>query len=122
MLVIAVTPSSLLERFKLLADEFKGIGDYTINLHLGIADEMIATTIRQSVRDNMIVYLAAHNIDLSQKRKGSGGQVTKVSEGKLSIDYAVNSNIESEYDMSSYGRQYKLLRDSVTITPITRSC
>jgi hypothetical protein len=74
------------------------------------------------IRDNLIVYLAAHNIDLSLKRKGAGGAVTSVSEGKLNINYAVNTNINSEYDLSSYGGKYMALLKSVTIAPITRSC
>jgi len=112
----------LLLRFKRIADEFKDIGDDVINDHLAMADELISQNIRVPIRDNLIVYLAAHNIDLSLKRKGSGGQVTSVSEGKLSINYAVNKNINSEYDLSSYGGKYMALLKSVTIAPITRSC
>ena len=72
--------------------------------------------------DNLIVYLAAHNIDLALKRKGSGGQVKSIREGALSIDYAVNSNITSEFDMSSYGGKYMALVKSAIIAPLTRSC
>jgi hypothetical protein len=113
----------LLTRFKANADEFKDIGDDVISLYLEMAGSLITQNIwPQVVRDELITYLAAHKIDLSLKRKGAGGQVTSISEGKLNIHYAVNNNIKSEYDMSSYGRQYKLLRDSVTVTPMTRSC
>lgn len=90
--------------------------------HLTISQESISSMIRQPLLDNLIVYLAAHNIDLALKRKGSGGQVKSIREGALSIDYAVNSNITSEFDMSSYGGKYMALVKSAIIAPLTRSC
>ena len=88
----------LLTRFKANADEFKDIGDDIINNYLEMTGSLIAqNTYPKVVRDELITYLAAHKIDLSLKRKGSGGQVTSISEGKLNIHYAVNNNINCQF-------------------------
>ena len=112
----------LIVRLKLVAPEFiLEDGQFLLD-HLNIASESHSVSIRQPLLDNLIVYLAAHNIDLALKRKGSGGQVKSIKEGALSIDYAVNSNIKSEFDMSSYGGKYMALVKSAIIAPLTRSC
>ena len=110
----------LLVIFKLIADEFKDIGDDTIIAHLTLANNKISSNIPAHSRNEMVAYLAAHQVDISLKRKGSGGQVTSVSEGKLRIDYATNNKVKTEYDLSNYGRRYQDLRDSCVITLMTR--
>lgn len=112
----------LLARLKIIAPEFSSQDETFLNNHLNIASESTSTSIRQPLLDNIICYLAAHNIDLALKRKGAGGQVKSIREGGLSIDYSVNSNIKSEYDLSSYGGKYIQLVRSAIITPYTRSC
>jgi hypothetical protein len=112
----------LLARLKRIAPEFALEDEQFLLDHLTISQESISSMIRQPLLDNLIVYLAAHNIDLALKRKGSGGQVKSIREGALSIDYAVNSNITSEFDMSSYGGKYMALVKSAIIAPLTRSC
>ena len=112
----------LLAKLKVIAPEFALENEQFLLDHLTIAAESIDSSIRVPLLDNLIVYLAAHNIDLALKRKGSGGQVKSIKEGALSIDYAVNSDIKSEYDMSSYGGKYMALVKSAIIAPITRSC
>lgn len=110
-----------LELFYAVAPEFSNEDAGFLITHLDNADSLVAKSIVAAVRTNMVVYLAAHNIDLANKRKGAGGQVISVSEGKLNIQYAASGNIKSDYDLSSYGRRYKDLVRSVTITPLTRS-
>ncbi len=107
--------------FRLIADEFADIEDEKVLSYLELADQKISKKIHDNVRNEIVAYLAAHQIDISLKRKGSGGQVTSVTEGKLTIDYATNSKVNSEYDLSNYGRRYRDLIKSCTITPITRS-
>ena len=112
----------LLARLKIIAPEFATENEQFLLDHLEISKEVVNSAIRQPLLDNIIVYLTAHNIYLSLKRKGSGWQVKSIKEGELIIDYAVNSNITSEFDMSSYGGKYMALLKSVIIAPLTRSC
>ena len=107
--------------FRMLIEEFADLDEEILIFHLDNANSLIKKSISESIRKNMVCYLAAHNIDLSRKRKGAGGQVTAISEGKLKIDYAVNNNIKSDFDLSSYGRRYQDLLRSVIKAPMTRS-
>ena len=111
----------LIDRFKLIALEFASEDVVFLNGHLTLASELVSEHIKQPLRDELIVYLAAHKIDQSLKRKGASGQVTSVREGNLAITYST-SNAESEYDFSSYGRTYKQLVRECIIAPITRKC
>ena len=112
----------VLDVFKKVAQEFIEYGDDTINIYLELADEEISKSISEHTRTKMVAFLAAHYMDIAYKRKGAGAQVTSVSEGKLSINYAANNKIDSDYDLSSYGRMYKQLVKSCIITPMTRVC
>jgi len=112
----------LLARFKTIAPEFytefDPENDQFLSDHLEIASEFLDPNIRQPLLDNLIVYLAAHNIDLALKRKGSSGQVESLTEGDLTIKYSTG-DINSEYDMSSYGRKFQALLDSSMMTIMT---
>ena len=110
-----------LDHFKLMIVEFAELDEAFLIAHLDNADSLIDTRFDEAIRKNLVVFLAAHNIDLATKRKGSGGQVTSISENKLKIEYAVNYEVKDNYDLSSYGREYKDLRRSAVITPLTRS-
>lgn len=109
----------LLDRFKLIADEFKEEEEAFLLGHLAIAGESVTTSITSPLRDKIIVYLAAHNIDQALKRKGAGGQVTSVREGGLAITYST-TNAKTEYDFSSYGRTYRQLVKQAIVAPMTR--
>jgi hypothetical protein len=122
---------TLLAKLKVIAPEFDNdnsqekVVDKSRNTflqnHIDIADDLIATSIITAVRDSLVIYLAAHNIDLALKRKGASGQVSSVKEGALSITYATSSSPKSEYDNSSYGRKYQQLVKNHTVTLLTRS-
>jgi hypothetical protein len=111
----------LIERFKLIADEFSDEPTVFLNGHLTLASEYVGHHICQPLRDELITYLAAHRIDQSLKRRGASGQVTSVKEGNLAITYATN-DADSEYDFSSYGRTYKQLVKEIVLAPMTRMC
>jgi hypothetical protein len=109
----------LLTRFKTIADEFKDEDESFLLNHLAIASESISTAITSPLRDKIIVYLAAHNVDQALKRKGASGQVTSVREAGLAITYST-STARSEYDFSSYGRTYQQLVKQLIVAPRTR--
>lgn len=110
---------SLLEKLKIIAIEFADEDTAFLQSHLDMAGESITMSINLPLRAQIIVYLAAHNIDQALKRKGASGQVTSVKEGGLAITYST-SNAKSEYDFSSYGRKYQQLVKQVIIAPMTR--
>jgi hypothetical protein len=111
----------LIDRFKLIADEFANEPIDFLNGHLALSSEYVGQHINQPLRDELIAYLAAHRVDQSLKRRGASGQVTSVKEGNLAITYST-SDAESEYDFSSYGRTYKQLVKEIFIAPMTRMC
>jgi hypothetical protein len=111
----------LIDIFKLIADEFKDIGDDVINSHLELADRRIAKNIPDYVREEMVANLAAHRIDIALRSKQASGAVSSISEGKLSIVYNV-VKAEDSLDTTKYGTEYKQLLKSCVITPMTRVC
>ena len=68
--------------------------------------------------DEALSYLTAHMLTVS-KRKGIAGMVTGERVGSISRNYghATRDPID-EFDSTSYGVHYKLLRDSIVKTPI----
>lgn len=110
----------VLNRFYAIAPEFKdGSSEEIIKSHIDFADSFISKELQSPIREEILLYLAAHKIDLALKRKGAGGQVTSLKEGGLSITYA-SGNVSDEYDYSAYGRAYKELVRQYSITAFTR--
>ena len=58
-----------------------------------------------------VALLAAHNYALS-KRGMDSGIVTQKTEGKLSQSFGGFIEIKNTLELSNYGQQYKMLRDS----------
>lgn len=100
--------------FRLIAEEFADMSDELVNGYLSLADAKVKKTLSENIRGELVAYLAAHQIDLAKKRKGSGGQVTSLSEGKLAIKYAEGGIARTDLDLSSYGRMYQyIIRSNV---------
>lgn len=115
---------TLLELFRLLITEFQTIDDAVVQAHLDNADSLISTSIIETLRNNLIVYYAAFAIDISERWNGSKGQVNSMTVGGVSINYnGVGSSNSSTLDLDSslYGRRYKSLLRSSTLTATTRS-
>ena len=111
----------LIDVFKSLASEFKDIGDDVINRYLELADRKITKNIPSYFRDEIVAYLAAHQIDLALRSKQASGAVSSISEGKLSIAYNV-VKAQDSLDTTWYGAQHKQLLKSCVITSMTRVC
>jgi hypothetical protein len=111
----------VMKRFYAIAPEFLDYPDFTesIKSHIDFADSFISREFVSPIREEIILYLAAHKVDLALKRKGAGGQVTSLKEGGLSATYATGK-VSDEYDYSNYGRAYKELVRQYSITAFTR--
>lgn len=110
---------SQLEMFRDLIPEFSGVPDDKILRYLERSDAKVAKRLSEIIRDEAVVYLAAHQLDLANKRFGSAGQVASVTEGKLNIQYVHSAKLNSDYDYSNYGRRYKDLVNSSTVSVVT---
>ena len=113
---------SALETFRIIATEFNYLSDDAVTKRLELtAREVTNPRLAADIKEELIAYLTAHYLTISEKRKGAGGEVASVSEGKLSISYASGySNVKSDLAVTSYGRIYDRLMRSYTITPTTR--
>ena len=112
-----------LETFRIIATEFNYLDNDEITKRLELASREVANPkLKIDEKDEMVAYLAAHYLTMSEKRKGVGGEVASVSEGKLSITYTTGNPDKVKYDLAltSYGRTYVRLMRNYTITPITR--
>ena len=113
---------SALETFRIIAAEFNYLSDDVVSKRLALtAKEVTNPKLKNDIKEELIAYLTAHYLTISEKRKGAGGEVASVSEGKLSITYASGySNVKSDLAVTSYGRIYDRLMRSYTITSTTR--
>jgi len=113
---------STLETFRIIATEFGYLSDETVSKRLALtAREVTNPKLADDIKEELIAYLTAHYFTVSEQRKGAGGEVSSVSEGKLSITYATGkSSDDSDLGVTSYGRIYKRLMSSYTPTATTR--
>lgn len=111
------------------------IAPETANLDDNVVQEFAELATLQSCFGNAEIkklaraYLAAHMITMSG-RAGSGGEVSSLKEGDLSISYATSNDVASvgstqfnrgyPYSSTSYGREYKRLMDEQIIKARTR--
>lgn len=102
-----MTIETIRQLFRVLAPEFADVQDEELTTIITLNDSKLNSLLHDDVRDEAIVYLTAHMIDLGRKRKGAGGVVSSVTEGRLSIQYYNNASIKDEFDYSNYGRRYK---------------
>jgi len=115
---------SLLSTFRIIAPEFDSLSDKEIEERLALTEvEVTNSSLEQAIREKMIAYLTAHYLTISNKRKGAGGEVVSISEGRLSIQYASGySVVKSDLAATGYGKIYDRLIRSYCITPLTRVC
>lgn len=115
---------SLIKIFRSIAPEFDYLKDNDLKPHLELSGiELSNKNLSDNIKNKMIAYLTAHYLTISEKRKGAGGEVVSVSEGKLSIRYASGySIVKSDLAATGYGKIYDRLIRSYCITPLTRVC
>ena len=85
---------------------------------IDIADMQIAEGLCGDKRPLLVAYLAAHILTVAT-RKGSGGPVTGLTEGSLSISFG-SSGIMGSLSQSSYGQEYHRLSRACVFAPRTR--
>ncbi|MGI4775351.1 MAG: DUF4054 domain-containing protein [Janthinobacterium lividum] len=114
----------LLDRLEVVAPELTSLPENKKTDFLLVANEEIRTNIQGTNRDRLIVYLAAHYMTLATRNQGASGEVTSITEGKLSVTYSnnTNKNDTSDLALTKYGLMYKRLIRSYAITPMTVMC
>ena len=111
-----------LEYFRLLAPEFAGVADATVNSWLAMADLQAAETCFTDDRAAMAQALyAAHLLALSEGGSVVGGAIVSEREGDLSRTYATIKGGDTVLGSTSYGQQYiDLTRPCVGVNIMTR--
>lgn len=105
-----------------IAPQFSGL-DNTVMI--SIAQQDVAIGFCGDRRNNIVAWLAAHMIDISQKSNGSTGAISSVTEGGASITYGNlknTNNGSSGLSGSPYGLRYLELLKSCDIPLRTRVC
>ena len=85
---------------------------------IDVAEMQIADGLCGDKRPLLVAYLAAHVLSVAS-RKGSGGPVTSLSEGGLSIGFG-SSGIMGSLSQTSYGQEYHRLSRACVFAPRTR--
>ena len=110
-----------LEYFRLLAPEFAGVADATVNQWLSVAGNLTETGCMDTERAAMAQALyAAHLLTLSTAG-GAVGAVVSEREGDLSRTYATIKGCDTVLGSTSYGQQYiELTRPCFGVNIMTR--
>ena len=110
-----------LEYFRLLAPEFAGVADATVNQWLSVAGNLTETGCLDTERAAMAQALyAAHLLTLSTAG-GAVGAVVSEREGDLSRTYATIKGCDTVLGSTSYGQQYiELTRPCFGVNIMTR--
>ena len=110
-----------LEYFRLLAPEFAGVADATVNQWLSVAGNLTETGCLDAERAAMAQALyAAHLLTLSTAG-GAVGAVVSEREGDLSRTYATIKGGDTLLGSTSYGQQYiDLTRPCFGVNIMTR--
>lgn len=105
-----------------IAPQFSSLDNTVI---INIAQRDVAQGLCGDRRNDLVAYLAAHLIDISQKYNGSTGAISSVMEGGASITYGNSknkSNGSAGLSSSPYGLRYLELLKSCDIPLRTRVC
>ena len=115
---MAVTYESLIATIPALSD----LDSAVVAFALTTAATMISEDFFEDDYNTALTLLAAH-LATSLSSSSSAGSVTKEKVGDLETTYGALS-VGDDYDATSYGKQFKLLRAKYVITPIlnTSSC
>jgi hypothetical protein len=111
----------LLACFNIIAPEFiDKLSEEQILGYLYLASEQVTIgNIKESVKNMMIAYLAAHIADIALRSAQASGAVSSITEGKLSIAYNTVKAVDS-LSTTKYGLEYKALcRKYITYIPQT---
>ena len=110
-----------LDYFRLLAPEFAGVADATVNQWLSVAGNLTETGCLDTERAAMAQALyAAHLLTLSTAG-GAVGAVVSEREGDLSRTYATIKGCDTVLGSTSYGQQYiDLTRPCFGVNIMTR--
>lgn len=111
-----------LDYFRLLAPEFAGVADATVNSWLTMAGNLIEVGCLDAERAEMAQALyAAHLLALSEGGASSGGAIVSEREGDLSRTYAAIKGGDTLLGSTSYGQQYiDLTRPCFGVNIMTR--
>lgn len=103
---------SPLEYFRLLAPEFSGVDDTTVNKWLAMAGNLINVGCLTAEAAAMAQALyAAHMLSLATRTGNSGsgavGPITREKEGDLERSYGASKGSDTYLGQTPYGQQYK---------------
>ena len=107
------TPADLIAT---IAPEF--VDSAQLNGAIDIADMQTAEGLCGDKRPLLVAYLAAHVLTLAS-RKGSGGPITSLTEGSLSIGFG-SSGVMGSLSQTGYGQEYYRLSRACVFAPRTR--
>lgn len=111
-----------LELFRAIAPEFSTMTDAEVNIFIGMAVSRVSVTVTGTqLYAQIIAYLAAHLAALTTFDGGASTPVASRKAGQETISYSQVA-ILGDYDLTSYGREYKILVKSLAKTkPLTSS-
>jgi hypothetical protein len=105
-----------------IAPEFSHLDNSVI---INMAQRSVAIGFCGDRRNDLVAWLAAHMIDISQKYAGSSGSISSVKEGGADISYGDSKNVSdgsAGLSSSTYGRRYLEMLKSCDIPLRTRVC
>jgi hypothetical protein len=106
-----------LDKFRIIAPEFKDRSSTDIEAALGIAECWLGESVWGSKYEVGLAYMAAHLLSMSD-REGAGGPLTQESVGGVSASYGTTGPSDELLTDTAYGRLFVSLRQTLATGPL----
>jgi len=113
--------NSILETFRMIADEFKEISDEVVIKWIELTRPFVSSLRFLRLRPQALVYLTAHRLKLNQltadESEGGAQEVSSISDDGATINYAVNKiNMDlsdAALRKTEYGLMFLVMRQPI---------
>ena len=105
----------------LIAKEFSNYEEAEINGVIELAEQQIAPNLCGDMRPQLVAYLTAHMLTMSNRAGGATGDVESITEGHKSITYSNSTaDVKSSLSKTSYGQEFDRLSRACVFSARTR--
>lgn len=102
---------------KTYAEKFSDLSDSKVSLFIENASLWVNESKWRTKYKFAVILMSCHLLEIDS-RNGSGGAIASEGVGELNVSYNLGSKADSELDDTSFGRQFKSLRRTLSITPL----
>jgi hypothetical protein len=103
---------STLQRLKLIAPEFGSKPDSELEDYIELAAEEVSAGVFGDMYQSAVANLAAHFLTNAASDGHASGPLTSERAGEVSRSYGFSANRDGQLDTTTYGAEFKRIRNS----------